>query len=323
MVANRFYSYALVFPTCFVILSVGRRKLPAMSTVRVPVGTDWRALAAVSTTVLAWASAFVAIRWVGESFSAAPLAAGRLIVGSALLGGALLVTRSWVRPTRREWVLLTVCGLAWFAIYNIALNAGEQRIDAGTSAMLVNIGPLLIAVFAGLFLGEGFPKWLVVGVVVAFAGAVTIGAATANTDDADLWGVVLCLIAALTYAIGVLAQKPVLRRLPALQVTWIASTIGTVACLPAVPQLITELGDASAGPIGGLIYLGAIPTALAFGTWAYALARMNAGKLGVTTYLAPPLAALMAWVLLDEVPPPLAFVGGAICLLGVALSRRR
>ena len=132
MVANRFYSYALVFPTCFVILSVGRRKLPAMSTVRVPVGTDWRALAAVSTTVLAWASAFVAIRWVGESFSAAPLAAGRLIVGSALLGGALLVTRSWVRPTRREWVLLTVCGLAWFAIYNIALNAGEQRIDEST-----------------------------------------------------------------------------------------------------------------------------------------------------------------------------------------------
>ncbi|KAA0024529.1 DMT family transporter [Antrihabitans cavernicola] len=292
-------------------------------TTGVRVGTDWRALAAVSTTVLAWASAFVAIRWVGESFSAAPLAAGRLIVGSVLLGAALVLKGRWVAPTRREWALLAVCGLAWFAVYNVALNAAEQRIDAGTSAMLVNIGPILIAVFAGLFLGEGFPKWLVIGVAVAFVGAVTIGASTANTDNADLVGVVLCLLAALTYAIGVLAQKPVLGRLPALQVTWIACTIGGVACLPALPQLVTEVDDAAAIPVAGLIYLGAVPTALAFGTWAYALARMNAGKLGVSTYLAPPLAALMAWVLLDEVPPALAFVGGAICLIGVALSRRR
>lgn len=57
------------------------------------------------------------------------------------------------------------CG---FAIYNVALNAAEQRVDAGTTAMLVNIGPILIAVFAGVFLGEGFPKCLLIGVGVVF-----------------------------------------------------------------------------------------------------------------------------------------------------------
>ena len=65
-----------------------------------------------------------------------------------------------------------------------------------------------------------------------------------------------------------------------------------------------------------------VPTALAFSTWAYALSRMDAGKLGVTTYLVPPLVILMGWLLLDEVPPALALVGGAVCLAGVALSRR-
>ena len=44
--------------------------------------------------------------------------------------------------------------------------------------MLVNIGPILIAVFAGLLLGEGFPRWLVVGLAVAFAGVLLIGVAT-------------------------------------------------------------------------------------------------------------------------------------------------
>ena len=55
-----------------------------------------------------------------------------------------------------------------------------------------------------------------------------------------------------------------------------------------------------------MVYLGAVPTALAFSTWAYALRRMDAGRLGVTTYLVPPLVILLGWLLLDEVPPALA-----------------
>ena len=72
-----------------------------------------------------------------------------------------------------------------------------------------------------------------------------------------------------------------------------------------------------------MVYLGVVPTAIAFSTWAYALRRTDAGKLGVTTYLVPPLVVLMGWLLLDEVPPALAFVGGAVCLAGVAISRRK
>ena len=280
-----------------------------------------RTILAVVVTVLAWASAFVAIRGVGEDFSPGALALGRLLIGTAVLG-ALLAGRGWVRPDRREWTLLAVCGIGWFGIYNVSLNAAEQYLDAGTTAMLVNIGPILIAVFAGLLLGEGFPRWLVAGIAVAFAGVVLIGVAT-RSAEADLAGVVLCVVAAVTYAGGVVAQKPVLRRLPALQVTITACLIGMLCCLPWAGDLAGELGDAPAGSIAGMVYLGVVPTALAFSTWAYALSRMDAGKLGVTTYVVPPIVILLGWFLLDEVPPPLAFVGGAVCLAGVALSRRR
>ena len=101
----------------------------------------WSALAAVTVTVLAWASAFVAIRSVGESYGAGPLALGRLLVGSLALGAGLLVSRRWVPPTGGEWTLIALCGVAWFGVYNVALNAAEQSVDAGTTAMLVNIGP--------------------------------------------------------------------------------------------------------------------------------------------------------------------------------------
>lgn len=69
--------------------------------------------------------------------------------------------------------------------------------------------------------------------------------------------------------------------------------------------------------------LDAVPTALAFSTWAYALARVPAGQLGVSTYVVPPVAILLGLLVFDEIPGPLAIAGGALCLLGVGLSRRR
>ncbi|MGY1738881.1 DMT family transporter [Geodermatophilus sp. SYSU D00684] len=278
-------------------------------------------LAAVVVTVLAWASAFIGIRAVGADLSPGALALGRLLVGTAVLA-LLSLGRGWVAPTRREWGLLAVCGVGWFAVYNVALNAAERHLDAGTTAMLVNIGPILIAVLAGVWLHEGFPRWLVAGLAVAFAGVLLIGVAGRGSGG-DLLGVLLCLVAAVTYAVGVVAQKPVLRRLPPLQVTATACAIGAVCCLPWAGALVSDLAAAPVSSVLGMVYLGVVPTALAFSTWAYALARTEAGRLGVTTYLVPPLVVVLGWALLDEVPPALAVAGGAVCLAGVALSRRR
>lgn len=278
---------------------------------------------AAGVTVVAWASAFVAIRALGGSFDAGPLALGRLLVGSLCLGTVLALRRTWVPPTGREWTLLTTCGVAWFALYNVTLNAAEQLLDAGTTSMLVNVGPVLIALLAGLFLGEGFPRRLVLGASTAFAGAVLIGWATSGAAGVDPLGVALGLTAAAGYAVGMLAQKQAVRRLPALQVTFIACAVGTVTCLPVTSTLAAQVQAASIPAVAGLVYLGLVPTALAFATWAYALSRMAAGRLAVTTYLVPPLTIAASWPLLGEVPVPPALVGGGLCLLGVAVARRR
>jgi drug/metabolite transporter (DMT)-like permease len=68
-------------------------------------------------------------------------------------------------------------------------------------------------------------------------------------------------------------------------------------------------------------YLGLAPTAIGFLTWAYALSHTTAGRMGSTTYLVPPVALFLGWLLLDEVPPLLALPGGVLCLAGVALAR--
>ena len=290
---------------------------PAAPPARAPV----LAVVAALVTVTTWASAFIGIRDAGEQISAGALSLGRLLVGSAALGLIVAIRREPL-PARGDLPLILVCGVLWFGVYNVALNEAERHIDAGTAAMLVNVGPILIALLAGVLLHEGFPRSLLTGSAIAFAGAIVIGLATSDGGLAASGGAALCLVAALSYAAGVVSQKPVLARVSALQVTFLACTIGAIACLPFAPTLADELGDASGSAIRWTVYLGLVPTALAFTTWAYALSHTTAGRMGATTYLVPPLAILMAWLILDETPPALAIAGGGLCLVGVVLARR-
>jgi drug/metabolite transporter (DMT)-like permease len=287
--------------------------------------TDLAALFAASATILLWASAFVGIRSAGRAFSPGPLSLGRLVVAAAVLA-ALGLARGERLPTRAQLraagPTLLLCGLLWFGAYNLALNAGERRVDAGTAAMLVNVGPVLIAILAGLLLREGFPRSLFVGCAVAFAGVVVIALAASN-HAATTRGALLCLAAAVAYAGGAVSQKIVLRSLSGTQTIFLCCLIGAAACLPFGAQLGHELVRAPGGSIGWLVYLGVAPTALGFSTWAFALRRMDAGRLAATTYLVPPLSILLGWLWLGESPAALAYLGGALCLAGVGLSRRR
>jgi drug/metabolite transporter (DMT)-like permease len=287
-----------------------------------PRGLSPAVLVAIIVTVVAWASAFVVIRGVAPYLSGGAVALGRLVVGTVLLGIVVVIGRRWVWPNRREWIYIAIFGVAWFGGYNVTLNIAEHTLDAGTTAMLVNIGPILIALGAGIFLREGIPRWLAIGAGVAFLGVVVIGIASGasfSSGSGALW----CLLAALLYSIGVLFQKPALRRLPNAQVTWLGCLIGMLACLPFSGQLLAGLQSTPTIGWLGIVYLGAIPTSLAFSTWAYALYRMPASQLGVTTYVVPPLVIILSLIVFGVVPAWLAIAGGALCLVGVALSRRR
>jgi drug/metabolite transporter (DMT)-like permease len=286
------------------------------------VRTDFAALAAGLVTVILWGSAFVGIRAAGGAFSPGALALGRLLVSAAVLGGVALLRRESL-PSRRDLLSIAAYGVLWLGIYSVTLNAAERRVDAGTAAMLINTGPVLIAVLAGIFLHEGFPRGLFVGCAVAFTGCVMIALATAHAGTRGGLGILLCVVAALAYSIAVVVQKAALARASPFQLTWLGVTAATVVCLPFLPTLATEAAKASPSAIGWTVYLGAFPTALGFATWTFALRRTSAGRMGALAFLIPVVAVLLGWAVLSEAPPWLALAGGALTLLGVYLARRR
>jgi drug/metabolite transporter (DMT)-like permease len=285
---------------------------------------------AAAVTMVFWASAFIAIRFVGEDYSPGSMALGRLLVGAVALV-AVVAVRRWSPsgrarprlprlPRGRPLALVLAYGVLWFGLYAILLNAAERHLDAGTAALIVNVGPIIIAVLAGIYLKEGFPRGLVTGLVVAFGGVTTIAVAT-STGRHDASGVLLALGAAALYAVGVLLQKQALRDVDPFTATWLGCVAGAVVCLPFAPTLVTEIVEAPPAATAGIVYMGLFPTAVAFATWAYALSHTSAGKLSSSSYVVPAITVLLSWALLAEVPKPLALLGGVLCLVGVALTR--
>ncbi|WP_280900544.1 MULTISPECIES: DMT family transporter [unclassified Streptomyces] len=284
--------------------------------------TELLAAGAATVTVVLWASAFVSIRSAGAAYSPGALALGRLLSGALALGVICLIRREGL-PPRAAWRGIAFSGVLWFGFYMVVLNWGEQQVDAGTAALVVNIGPILIALLGARLLGDAMPPRLLAGMAVSFAGAVTVGLSMSDDGGSSVLGVVLCLLAAIAYAGGVVAQKPVLGSATPLQATTFGCFVGAVVCLPFAGQLVSEAADAPASATLNMVYLGVFPTALAFTTWAYALARTTASRMGATTYAVPALVVLMSWLALGEVPGLFTLAGGVLCLAGVAVSRSR
>ncbi|PPG63597.1 EamA family transporter [Rathayibacter sp. AY2B7] len=289
---------------------------------------------AIAVTVLLWASAFVGIRATTEDFGPGALTLGRIVVGSLALTVVRVVLTARRRrseaapdprtavPRGRLLLLVLGWGVAWFGVYNLALNAAERHVDAGTAALLVNIAPMITAVLAGLLLGEGFPRRLLAGMLVALTGVAVIAFST-STGQFDVIGVALGLVAAVVYGSAATLQKRLLGRIDAPTMTWLGCLAGTVACLPFAPELVEALAAAPLSSILAVVYLGIFPTAVAFTTWGYVLARSSAGRTAASTYAVPAVVVLLSWLVLGETPPLAALLGGALALDGVAVATLR
>lgn len=291
-------------------------------------------LGAATVTVVLWASAFVGIRIAAADFGPGALTLGRIAIGTVVLAVLQQIigrrrrdasapeTRTLRQAPGRVIVGVVLWGIAWFGVYNLALNAAERHVDAGTAALLVNTAPMITAVLAGLLLKEGFPRRLLIGMLVSLLGVAVVTAAT-TTGQFDAIGVALGLAAAVLYGGAATLQKRLLAHLPASTMTLVGCAAAVVACLPFAPELIRSIQAAPPSALLAVLYLGVFPTAVAFTTWGYVLSRTSAGRTAATTYAVPAIVVLLSWLVLRETPPLLALVGGALALVGVAIATLR
>lgn len=276
-------------------------------------------------TACLWGGTWIAGRVAVQELAPLTVGAWRYLLATLCLGGLVWWREGrlpWLQP--REWLTLALAGSIGIALYNLCFLYGLQRIEAGRGALVVALNPVLVAVIAWLFGGEGMSGRKALGIVTALAGCLLVigkGEPQALLRGEVGVGELLIVGCVLCWTVYTFVGRRATTTRSPLVATFYASLIGgALLWLAAIPQPETLWPGTAWRGWAAIVFLGLFGTALAFTWYAEGVQRLGAGRAAAFINLVPVAAVLLAAWLLDERLILAELAGGALVLAGVALT---
>ena len=257
-------------------------------------------------------------------------AAPPLVIGAwrMILATALLTPFAWPR-LRREWqalegreiVYLLLSGAA-LAVHFATWISSLALTTVSSSVILVTTNPIFVGLATRYLLGEQVSRFQTLGIVAAMAGSIIVSYGDLQISGRALLGDALALVGALAASTYILLGRALRRKLSTLAYVW--------PCYGLAAMLLLALCLATGQPLGGysaksylffaLLAIG--PQILGHSSFNWALAHFSPIFITLAILGEPVGASILAWIVLGEVPPLTAPIGGLLILAGIYLASR-
>ncbi|MEW5940933.1 MAG: DMT family transporter [Chloroflexota bacterium] len=304
---------------------------------------------AIFVAILAVSTASIFIRLAQKDAPSLVIAAVRLALASLILLPAAFhssANRAQLKSlSRADWTLAILSGL-FLSVHFASWITSLEYTTVVASVVLVSTGPLWVAVLSPLFLREFPSRWVWNGMFLALVGTIIVGlgdscaillsggsGATAVEGlscpplsdllaGSAFLGNFLALVGAWTVAGYLMIGRRLRARMDLVPYVFVVYSVAALA-------LIVYMLVAGQSPFGyqpltyvWLLALALVPQLIGHSTYNWALRYLPASLVSVTTLGEPIGSAILALLILGEIPPALTLVGGAFILGGIYLSTK-
>ncbi len=278
--------------------------------------------------VIVWGASFIATKIALREISPVTAVWLRFSMGVIILGLAVALRNQLSLLRRSEWAYFALLGFLGVTLHQWLQSNGLQTSEAGTTAWIVSMTPVFMAVLGWIVLKEKLGWIKIAGILLAFIGvlivvskgdirSISIGKFGAPGDK-------LILISALNWAVFSALSRRGLKTHPATLMMFYVMSFGWlfISILFFARQNISEIGKLTINGWFGITFLGVFCSGLAYIAWYDALQALTTAQTGVFLYIEPLIAVVVAFFILGEAITSALLIGGAVIILGVWLVNR-
>ena len=277
---------------------------------------EWALLAGIA---LIWGSSYLLIDIGLDSLEPAVVTWVRLTLGFMVMS-SLPATRRAV--DREDWRRITVLALVWTSFPFLLSPISQQHIDSALAGMINSLIPIFAASIAMVFLRTLPGVRQASGLLLGLVGAISLGLPAASGSPAAAWGVLLAVVAAAFYGLGLNLTIPLQQKYGGPAVMMRVMGISSVVIAPFA---VAGLGASSwtAASVAAVTVLGAVNTGVGFLLMVLFAGRVGPTRGGVAIYFLPIVAILLGTAFRSEIVLPIQWIGPAVVLFGAWLTSRR
>ena len=272
-----------------------------------------RVLLAGFLFAILWASASIAGKFGLRSAEPLTLFTIRFLLAGAILLAYVAISGKWQRPSKKEWLQITIFGAFNTALYLGIFIVALGDVAAGITALMIALNPLLISLLSSLWMRRPVAVREWISITLGMIGVATASFPLFEDGYATLSGILLLLLSMLTYSIGAVYYASVKWNLNRSVINGWQVLIGGLLLLPFT--LIFEKGNSHYDlqfwlSIGWLV----VPVSIiAVQMWLYLL-KEDAVKASLWLFVCPIFGLLYSTWLLGE-PFTVYTAGGALLVL--------